>query len=245
MGGSSSVSTTTVNEVVTNSVVTLSKLCSAVATNTYDINVAYVEGDVTISGNVLQEADATAICDQNSVIQTAIKADMMSKIKANSESKDTSLLTGDVGFFNSASANVNSTNRALMKLSTNDLQHCVTNAKNSYVAEFEQVNGNLTIDAYFKQTANADISKCLLNTGVEQNLAFDLKQDVDASAKRKGTLDTLLENLVPFIIVIVVVAAIVFSIMIYLRTRSKKPAAPTIVAISAPSAAGLASSSTA
>lgn len=223
-------SVTTVNEIVTDSVITLTKICSAAAKNTYDLDVGYVGGNVTLSGNVLQQADAVAICSQNSNIQSAVKAEMMSKVKALSQSKDTNLLTGDVGFFNSAASKVNSTNRALMKLSTQDTQHCITNATNSYTLKMQEVQGNLEIDTFFNQTANADITKCMLDAGVSQNLAFDMKQDIDATAQRKGTLDTIMEKLVPILIAVGVAAVIVFGIVMYLRYRQSNAATtPTIV----------------
>ena len=221
MGGSSSVSVKTVNDVVTDSLIAVTKSCSAAAENNYDLYVGFVRGDVLLSGTVQQTATVKSICDQNSNIQSAVKAEMMAQVKALSESKDTNLLTGDVGFFNSASSKVSSTNRALMKMSVQDTQHCITNAKNDYKLAFVQVEGNFTIDQVVMQNADADIRKCLMESGIEQNLAFDLKQDIDATSKRKGTLDTLLETLVPVLIAVGVVGAIVFGIVMYFKYRKQ------------------------
>ena len=221
MGGSSSVSVKTVNEVVTDSIIAVSKVCSAAAENNYDFYVGYVAGDVLITGSVNQTAVVKSICDQNSNVQSAVKAEMMNKVKALSESKDMSLLSGDVSFFNQASSKVNSTNRALMKMSIQDTQHCITAAKNNYKYAIIEVGGNLTVDQDVVQSADAEIKKCLLESGIEQNLAFDLKQDIDATAKKKGTLDSIIEQLVPVLIAVGVVGAIVFGVVMYFKYRKQ------------------------
>ena len=245
MGGSSSVNVKTVNEVVTDSIIAVSKACSAAAENNYDFYVGYVAGDVLITGSVNQTAVVKSICDQNSNIQSAVKAEMMNKVKALSESKDTNLFTGDVGFFNKASTNVNSTNRALMKMSIQDTQHCITAAKNNYKYAIVEVGGNLTVDQDVVQSADADIKKCLLESGIEQNLAFDLKQEIDAGAKRKGTLDSILEQLVPLLIAVGVVGAIVFGVVMYFKYRKQplKTDAPASAPASAPAVSTNASAS--
>jgi hypothetical protein len=233
MGGSSSVSVKTVNEIVTDSIIAVTKSCSAAAANKYDLYVDYVEGDVLLTGSVTQTARVKSICDQNSNIQSAVKAEMMNKVKALSESKDTNLFTGDVGFFNSASSNVNSTNRALMKMSIQDSQHCIITAQNKYKVELGKITGNLTIDQVFTQEADADMKQCLLESGIEQNLAFDLEQDIDATSKRKGTLDSILEQLVPLLIALGVVGAIVFGVVMYFKYRKQplKPDAPASASV--------------
>lgn len=229
------VSVSTVNEALAQSVINVSKTCSAVANNRINIRAGTVNGNVYIGGSVNQAADAELKCDQASDVQSSLKSETLNTIKASAQATDMSWITGDFGLFSQTSANIKSFNKTVLKSDLTDAMECYNVANNDYNLEYGTITGDFTFVADIDQSSKGKIQECLQKAGISNNLTNLIKNDLDASASAKGTLVSLADSMGDIMIVAIVAGILgvigVAALKIY--KSAPKKGSPDASAISA------------
>lgn len=226
MGGTAETSTSIVNEAITNSIVNISKLCAANALNLVDINVegAAISGDVVFSGTVNQVASTTLNCNQRLDIETTIKSEMTNAVTAGSMTTGNNLLTGDTNIFSASKTDTDTVNRTLMTFDTSALMKCVNDSKNEYQLHFSsQVGGNFKFATNIDQSAKSEVSKCVQDTGILEELTSQQKTDIKATSAQVGTLVGLTQsaaNIMAMCLILAIVASVVGIIAFAIKKRN-------------------------
>jgi hypothetical protein len=220
----------TLNEAITTSVINVAKTCSAVANNRVSIRVKRVGGNVTIGGEVSQEARSDLKCEQSSDIQAALKSELVSAVKAEAKSTDMSWLSGDFGIFSNTQAFIDTTNRSIMNSDINDVMSCYNTANNEYNLEFGTIEGDFSYNTKVDQSARANVLSCVQRSSTSANMINQLTSTVDAAISNRGTLADLADTM-SGVIMIAIVASIISCIVlavVKLKGKKSKPEAPTL-----------------
>jgi hypothetical protein len=203
-----SVNVKTINEAMAQSVINVSKTCSAIANNRVSIRVGKVDGDVYIGGSVTQKAESNLRCEQSSDIQASLKSEMLNNIKASAAATDMNWATGDFAFETNVRVDMLTMNKTIMTSDVSDAMECYNIANDDYNVEFGNVGGNFTFNTKIDQNAKSKVEECLQKSGITANLAQAIKNDLTASASAKGTLASVADALGQGMIAIVVVCVL-------------------------------------
>jgi len=147
---------------------------------------------------------------------------MTSAIQAHAATTDNNIFSGDIGIFNEAVTGSQVINRNMFKFDISDALKCSSQASNTFKQHYKKV-GELVMDGELEQEARAEVLKCVQETGIAQEMAAAMKTDIDASAKKTGTLVGLgdvMARLLPVILPILIVFVIV--LIIYAIVKKKK-----------------------
>jgi hypothetical protein len=193
---------TTLNEIITDSVIKVMKTCSAKAENVISIDAGTVQGDFII-GSVDPKANKTKIsqtavssinCNQSTEIKAAIKSEIKNGIQAQaSTSSNTWLEMPDIG--GNSKTITNTTNRDVSNWDVSDIQECGSTSTNKFSIAVELVKGKFVFNQDMEQTAMAEVMECVQNSATIQEKVTKMATEVEAKAASKNVLESIADSL--------------------------------------------------
>ena len=226
MGGKSTVDVQVLNTAVASAIVNVSKSCAAEAKNSAGNSAVAVAGNVNVSGNIKQTANASSsYCQQADNVAAAIKSEMANAIKAKSSIQDNNIFSGDLGIFSEALTKSRTENQSILTMDTKSLMTCFATGANTYYNNFGTIGGNLTISVNVDQQVQGRIQECVQSSNIVQDLAQSIINDIDATSKKQGLLAQLADNAGNLVVIIVVAVIFVgfFAIFIaYFKMKANK-----------------------
>lgn len=217
MGARASTTSKTINKTLTETIIDLSKRCGAEAANVLSLKADNVGGSVNIGGKVKQEATTQINCEQRSDIVSAIQSQMATKMASEAVAK---------GGFTSTTARVRNevVNEVINKTDVTDLMECFTDSTNVFEAHFGTVSGDFSFTTEIDQTASADVSSCIQDTGIDQEIATEISTAMASKAESDGSINFSLFGGLGAVIVLLIIAVIAFKLV---KSKKAQSAAPS------------------
>lgn len=229
--------TSTLNEAITNAVVSVMKACSASASNSTDVNIQGGTGDVYIGGGpVSQTAVSTINCQQQSQVTAALKSEIVNAIQAKATSSSNSWFEmPDIG---SSSITVTRTaNRDVTNWDVTDIHKCFSDTSNNVQFNVIDRNGNIIIDKSVDQTATANVAACVQKSTSIFDKTTSMANDIKAQSASQNVLESMFAQMgsiaaavmsIVLLIVIIMVIGSIIMLMLRRRSNTSYPTTPKI-----------------